>query len=251
MLSEADLSQFKILAHRRDTRLEFALRGVRRLVRAVAKEFRPPYRLPLKQRLYAWSKGFSAQSYVLYGLDEHPSDRYLSDLKVALKAYNINGYFNPIIGNKLMLSRLMKATGFAHPGVQFVVADGQIYLDGHDDPALSNEEKLSSALAKCPHLVLRPIWSGGGQGVFFLHQTSQGLSLNGVETTCQAAARLLGRQERYLATGFVTQAAYAQRIYPHATNTLRLLTLWHPRDKSPVDRSRCPSIWHVTVAAPR
>ena len=40
----------------------------------------------------------------MYNLDENDPELYLPDLRVALKGYKINGFFNSIIGNKLVLA---------------------------------------------------------------------------------------------------------------------------------------------------
>ena len=50
----------------------------------------------------------------------------LRDIYSTLKSYKINGFFNPIIGNKLVLSRLLSAHHIPHPNVVSVIVDGQL-----------------------------------------------------------------------------------------------------------------------------
>ena len=136
-------------------------------LRAVLAELKSKSDLPWKQRLRVWKSGFKCASWILYELDENDSEQYLPELSSLLNYYEINGFFNPIIGDKLVLSRLLTAHQIPHPDVVSIILRGQMIEENAPfDPDLS--QVLSRTLDRYPRQVFRPTWSGDGHGVFFL-----------------------------------------------------------------------------------
>ena len=225
--------RFGILPNvRQSGNLELRLRGMVHFSRAFWTELKSKQGLPWKKRLRAWKSGFSSRSWFMYNLDENDPGLYLPDLSAVLKGYKINGFFNPIIGNKLVLARLLTAHKLPHPDVVSTILDGRLFED--DAPFDADMPKaLSRTLDRCPRQVFRPTWSGSGQGVFFLSRDDDGLKLNGMELTLEEVCALLAKLDRYLATEFQEQAAYARNIYPGSTNTIRVLTLWDVKSGTP------------------
>ena len=205
--------------------LEIQMRCAVRVFRAVLAEARSKQGLPWKQRLRAWKTGFSSKSWAMYNLAENDPYLYIADLRGALNSYRINGFFNPIIGNKLVLSRLLDGSRIPHPRVVSNMIRGQLF---EEDASFEADlpKALCRTLERYPRQVFRPTWSGSGEGVFFLSQDSDGLRLNGRKITLESACALLARLDRYLATEFLQQAGYASNIYHDSTNTLRVLSLW-------------------------
>lgn len=226
MTQKSKFEHFGILPNNRQSgALELQLRCWVRFSRAIFSELKSRTGLPWKQRLMAWKAGFNSKAWLLYNLAENDPDLYIPTLREALKIYKINGFFNPIIGNKLVLSRLLAAHQIPHPEVVSVIHDGQLFEeDAPLDPHMS--QALSRTLDRYPHQVFRPSWSGSGQGVFFLSRDDNGLKLNGKQLTLDEACAFLSKLDRYLSTQFQEQAAYARKVYPGSTNTLRMLTLW-------------------------
>lgn len=233
MTSKNEFKRFGILPNNRPSgSLELQLRCLVRFFRAVVGELRWKSDLPWKQRLRAWKSGFSSNSWLLYNLAENDPELYLQDLRATLKFYKINGFFNPIIGNKLVLSRLLAAHQIPHPDVVSIVLDGQLIEDGAPpDPDMPGV--LARTLERYPSQVFRPTWSGSGEGVFFLNRNRDGLSLNGEEVTLEEVCALLSRLDRYLSTEFLEQARYARKIYPGSINTIRILSLWDIKSGDP------------------
>lgn len=225
-------ARYQILPNiRRTPDLEFRLRGLVWFSRSVVSELRTKYRLPFKQRLRAWKHRFSSRSWVIYNLTENDPKLYLSDF-IRGGMYRINGIYNPILGNKLILSRLLAAHDVPHPAVISTVRKGRL----HSDVGFSSSDlraSLSNTLHQYPRQVFRPIWSGAGEGVFFLHRNEPGLLLNGVPATLEEVADLVSGLDHYMATTFEDQAVYARKIYPGSPNTLRVLTLWDHDEGKP------------------
>jgi len=232
-MTKNEFARFGILpSNRSDGKLELQLRCLVRAFRLMRAELRSNVGLPWKQRLRAWKAGFISNSWVMYDLAANNPDLYVSDLRWVLNMYRINGFYNPIIGNKLVSSRLLEHHKLPHPEVISLVFKGKLFEDGstfHPDM----RQTLLNTLDRYPHQVFRPISAGGGEGVFFLERGDSGLKLNGREVTPEFVCSLLAGLDRYVATEFVEQAEYARAIYPEATNTVRVLSLWDDKDGTP------------------
>jgi len=226
MTSKNTFERYGILPNSRQSGdLELSLRCLVRFYRTVLAELKPKSAVPWNTRMNAWRLGFKSKSWDLYKLDENDPGLYLPDLSSLLKSYKINGFSNPIIGNKLVLSRLLATHQVPHPNVISTIQQGKLTADDVPfDPDMTST--LMRTLDRYPRQVFRPTWSGGGQGVFFLNRVDESLRLNGKEISTGEACELLSRLDRYMATEFQDQAPYAKSIYPGSTNTIRILTLW-------------------------
>lgn len=227
------MERFGVLPNVRTSgNLELQLRCLVHFCRAIIAEMRSQTGLPWNQRFKAWKSGFSSKSWKLYNLAENDPALYVPDFRGALTGYKINGFYNPILGNKLVLSRLLSAHHIPHPQIVSTVVDGQLFEeDARFDPDL--RKALFRSLDRHPRQVFRPTWSGGGQGVFFLQRALSGLELNGIKASTEEVCRLLSTLDRYLATEFQEQRGYAKAIYPGTTNTIRILTLWDKASGGP------------------
>lgn len=226
MTAKDEFARFGILPNvRMSGRLELQMRCWVQLFRLFRSELTTKTGLPLGTRAKAWRSGFSSRSWLMYRLDENDPERYLSDLRMAARFYKVNGFFNPPMNNKLLLSRLLTAHGVPHPAVVSTIIEGRLIEENEPfDPDLPRA--LARTLERYPRQVFRPTWSGSGQGVFFLSREADGLLLNGKPAGHEQVCALLSGLDRYVATERVEQADYAREIFPGSTNTIRFLTLW-------------------------
>ena len=109
--------------------LELQLRCMIRVFRLIRAELKSNAGLPWKKRMRAWKSGFSSNSWVICNLDENNPEFYLSDLQMALKGYKINGFFTPITGNKLILSRLLDSHNIPHPDIVSTIDHGRMLAE--------------------------------------------------------------------------------------------------------------------------
>ncbi len=207
--------------------LDLEFRCIVRLAREVQRTLRNSKVIGWRKSIAAWWRGFDPVSAAVYGLDNglQPGDAalYLRDFSYAYHCYRLNGFWNPILTNKLVMSRVLAATGLPHPEVLGVVTKGNLVaIDA--DPQPSNDALLIWT-STCHKLVLRPHWSGGGEGVFFLTREGGRWSVNARQADIATVRRLISVLDRYIVTTFVEQAAYARTIQPATANTLRVLTL--------------------------
>ena len=226
MTTNDDFARFGILPNvRMSGRLELQMRCWVQLLRLFRSELTTKTGLPLSTRVKAWKSGFSSRSWLMYNLAENNPELYLPDLLMAARFYKVNGFFNPAMGNKLLLSRLLAAHGIPHPAVVSMIIEGCLIEEERPFDA-DLPRALTRTLARSPRQVFRPTWSGSGQGVFFLSREAEGLFLNGKPVSQEQACALLSRLDRYIATERLEQADYAREIFPSSANTIRMMTLW-------------------------
>jgi len=203
--------------------LDLQLRCLVRLLREIRDEARSRTGIPWSRRWRAWRRGFRSRHAALYQLDDGNASGYVPDFDYAWRCYTMNGFWNPIVGNKLVVSQILAAHGIPHPRVFGVVSHGRPLPPGPAHPAAA--ASLHEWTADARPVVFRPHWSGGGEGVFFVRRDRDAWFINGRDATADDVAALIGGIDRYIATAFVDQAAYARAIHPASTNTLRVLTL--------------------------
>jgi hypothetical protein len=98
---------------------------------------------------------------------------------------------------------------------------------------------VREALAARRRALLKPIYGFGGRGIAFLAPAGEGVSVNGATASAGEFDAAVGRLDDYLLTDFVAQHDYAERIHPHTTNTVRLLTLWDDERGEPYLAAAC------------
>lgn len=204
--------------------LELQLRCFVRLLRELHAEIQSCRGISWSRRIQAWRLGFRSRSAALYQIDACNRAGYIPDFAYAWRSHAINGFWNPIIGNKLVVSQVLAAHGIPHPRVLGIVSRGRILIPS-PQPGDDGKEALQAWTAGAQTVVFRPHWSGGGEGVFFVRREGETWFINEQEATMHAVMHLIGGIDRYIATTFVEQAAYARAIYPQSSNTLRVLTL--------------------------
>lgn len=226
----ADLfDRYGIAPNRRSRgRLDLWLRCHVRRFRLVRNELVASSPMSWPKRLATWRRGFTANSALVYRLDVNDPREYVSDWDYYLSGYRFNGFFNPIVGNKLVLSQILAGYGLPHPKVFGVVRRGRAVAIGPRAAGDARDDGwalLEAWAADGRPLVLRPHWSGAGEGVFFLQRDAHGWQVNRRPAGNDDVHRLVATLDRYIVTAFVDQAGYAATIYPATANTLRVMTI--------------------------
>jgi len=168
--------------------------------------------------------GFRPRNARLYELGGGRHKLYVPDFAYSLRGYGMNGFLNPIVGNKLVLSHVLAAHGIPHPPVLGTIARGRAFAVRGGSPS-TPLAALFEWTGSGKTAVLRPHWSGSGEGVFFLSRTSASWLVNRREAPERDVAQLAAGLDRYIATAFVEQGEYSRTIQPATTNTLRVLAL--------------------------
>ncbi len=175
----------------------------------------------------AWQaciRGFSPAAHAVYALDRNDPSLYLSDYARSVPSARINGQYNSIINNKLAAWTLLAGSSVPVPLLLAVIEKGRIRP--YPPCSRSVQVNLGELLTQYRRLVLKPVRGLKGIGLLFLERTESGTTLNGHPLTEDALRRTTQTLDEFIVTEFIEQAAYARRLYPQTTNTLRLLTLW-------------------------
>ena len=208
--------------------LDLWLRCQVRRLRMIRHELAARSPLPWTRRLAYWRRGFRANSVLVCRLDQRDPREYVDDWDYSASGYRYNGFFNPIVGNKLVLSQVLAGHGLPHPRLHGVVRRGRAIGVGPSaaaGPAGDGWARFEHWASDGRPLVLRPHWSGAGEGVFFAQRLPDGWRVNRQPATEAEVHRLVGSLDRYVVTAYVDQAAYAAAIHPETANTIRVLTI--------------------------
>jgi hypothetical protein len=178
---------------------------------------------PLATRLRAARLGLSAHAYLWLGLDDPGADpdRYLKSVDPIRR---LNHRHIVPLHNKYTFQSMTGPYLPAVPELYGIVDEGVFR------PCETTENDLLAVLEQVGQLVLKPARGGKGTGVHFLERTEAGLTLNGDRVTQSTIRDRLAGLDEYLVTEFVHQHDYAATIFPDATNTLRIYSVFDRRD---------------------
>lgn len=219
--------------------------------------------LPVGRRLRLWRNGFTSPCGVLYDFDAHDQTDYLSDLQRYRFYRRINDRYRYHIDDKLTQHWMMAdhpdhrptALGYVDGGAVHGIAGTE--YDGDPTPVSA---WMPETLRRESRLVVKQLRGLGGKQVHIC-AFDDGFSLDGEPVSEEALCAELSTLSGYLVTAFVDQHDYADALYPHATNTIRILTLWDDRNEEVLvpmaahrigtERSRPVDNWSVGgVSAP-
>jgi Sugar-transfer associated ATP-grasp len=180
---------------------------------------RPRVGLSWPRRAQLLKRGFLPPKHALFELDVHDWREYLSD-RERERTRSIDGPLAILLGDKVAFSLLMERLGAPVAAVEAVVIQGRaIPFDGEEAGWLRRR------LADGDALVLKPARGGGGHGILLLRGGPDGPTLNGEALSWEALEARIAELDDVVATPHVRQAAYAARIHPPTTNTMRVLTM--------------------------
>jgi len=187
-----------------------------------------PMRLPFRERLEIWRHGFTSPCGKLYDVDRWGLEAFLSELQRNRLFDAMNGRHRYLIDDKLSQYWMLAdhpehrptAYGFIDRGYVHGVAG-----TAFDDGPMPVDEWLPPALRERSKLVLKHLRGKGGKEVHICG-FDDGFTFDDRPVSEAELCERVGRLSAYLVSAFVEQHAYADALYPHAANTVRLFTLW-------------------------
>lgn len=198
--------------------LDLQLRCLVRLLREIRDEAASRTGIPWSRRFRAWRMGFRSRHAAIYQLDDGNASGYVPDYEYAWRCYTMNGFWNPIVGNKLVVSQVLAAYGIPHPRVFGVVSQGRPLPTGPGCPAAA--ASLHAWTANARPVVFRPHWSGGGEGVFFVRRDRDTWFINGRDATEHEVVTLIAGIEGVTIPALaeaIEGVLAAARCFPEAT----------------------------------
>ena len=195
------------------------------LSRFIANErkFYPQYDVPPRTRLTLYRNGFFSYAGVLYDVDR--LDEYLSDVEQH-RTQRINGEMGSALRNKVVASELLSEGFRAHvPETIAILSNGSPF-------SMAGEAMDLDELVDRLPVVCKPIAGGRGRGVSIL-EGDPAPRINGRETTEDLIREWLAKRDEYVVVDCVDQHEYAERIFPDAWNSIRIVTMVDPETREP------------------
>jgi hypothetical protein len=154
-----------------------------------------------------------------------------------LKAIKINVDYNTVLNNKLVFTYLMKS--FVRvPEPYAIIKKGKL-IPLHQEDTISSVESLIRVCRKYGALIFKPIDDtadtkmAAGGGVLKLEFDEAKLYLNKKLINRAQLQKQICAMDHYMVIEFIHQAKYAHDIFPHSTNTIKILTLIDPMTETP------------------
>jgi hypothetical protein len=200
-------------------------RTARNIQRLIQREVGTPFPISLGTRLRAWRHGNTGFSSIRYGLPGNDHREYVSDYARYVKTPRINGRFGEALNNKLVFSRLVRSYGCEVPDYFCIVSRGEFVQIG-DRYTMWSPADVIDACRAGGEFVIKPYGGGSGVSVHVLTVRDGKLLLDWSEAGEDDVLSILGRLEEAVILEFVHQHEYSSRIFPHSTNSIRVLTMW-------------------------
>lgn len=213
------------------------LRSLRHFL--IRDELHSKVRVPLLSRLRMVSRGFLSQSSVIYDLETYSLNDYVSDL-ARIRMGRANSKKNPraayaaTLNNKIFFSTFFQQY-LRVPRCLAFIEHGKIHglLPEWHTELRGAEAALDMCRRAGTPLVLKPIAGAKGQEVFFLRIENGTPLLDGEAATEQEIHNRIRNLDEFIICEFLQQGEFASNLYPHTTNTMRMLTLIDPDSDEP------------------
>lgn len=209
-----------------------AYRGVK-IGAAMELENIRTYDMPWRRRFWLYCQGFTSSRGVIYDLTDERVGDYLNDIhtqKVRLQYTDWND--GEILKNKLRFHELFSRTHPQHVPELLAVWDPDQEGEAvSGTPFVTVDDLVSKAAER--RLVVKPRWGADGDDVHVIGHDDDRPVVDNVPVTEPELRETLERQPESIVTEYVPQAAYAARIYPDASNTIRILVMVDPDTGSP------------------
>lgn len=207
---------------------------------------------PITSRLWGWKDRFLTSSTILYDFEKYDKEEYMNDWQYH-RRIQVNGLERSFTDHKYAFDRMMR---YNHaeilPDLYGIAQNRKVF----DPPSTVVANNLGNwafeNIAENEKRVIKPENGEGGEDIYVVSKEGQNLVING-EPADPAALDSKMSDEVYIITEFIEQAEYAAKIYPHTTNTIRILSLWDYEENEPyvadaihrigTDRSRPVDNW--------
>lgn len=213
-------------------------------------------------RARLWYRGFDARAGILYDFETYDPEDYLSEYERVLSEH-VDAGWEDLLGNKLVFHRALEAFDARRPTLYGILYDGRfVPVDTPVSPERTAAEERSPGvtavsvgrtttarvdpsptgdagaevgglLRSTGRLVLKPVGGADGAGVFLFEHRDGAFWIDRERVSDDEFVRRIRGLDGYILCEVAEQAAYAARLYPRSTNTLRMLTLWDGRTGEP------------------
>lgn len=181
---------------------------------------KPHFNVPFLKRIFLSLKGFKADQYVQYNFAQNDPQEYITAFE-RWKSREVDGVYNIVMDDKLIFSEIF-GKYIPIPALLAWISHGNIIgMHGHD----VNNESLTEFVRQEGSVVIKPTNNGGGTGVYVIHAENGAFDINGKRSSDVALMALVESCRDSIITRFIRQSSFGSALYPHATNTVRIIVV--------------------------
>lgn len=202
---------------------------IRTFIKLYRHDRRATFPIPLKTRLAMWRRGFVSECHLVYDFARNPIEHYLPEYHRLVRASRINRR-PEVLHHKLLFEAFFKALLPIPRTLAWI--SGGVITPLVRDPWIDAPEALLAACRALGRLVVKPYGESGGKGFHVLAWEDGRCLLDGAPLSRETLAALVRGAGDLMVTEYAWQGEYAAGVYPHATNSIRVLVLRDPhRDR--------------------
>jgi hypothetical protein len=185
--------------------------------------------MPLRRRLWLWRRGFLSANGQLYDFETHDPALFLSYLQLYRLYKRANGNHRYLLDDKLSQHWMLAGYPENRPKAFGVLDDGYVHGIANtefDGDAMPIERWFPEKLRTESKLVLKQLRGEGGNQVIVCRHDDDGFRIDEERVGEAELCVRLSDLSSYLVSEYVEQHDYANDLYPHSPNTIRILTIW-------------------------
>lgn len=184
--------------------------------------------VPFLEKCKYAARGFSVDEYIWYHFEHNDSRDYISEWE-RLRSREINGSYKFILDNKLVFEEVFGK--YARVPVNYAwIRNGQVFaLHGLN----VGNDNISAFLLEKGKTILKWLDRGGGSGTYLFENREGKLFANGSPISEQDLQDIVRREGEALLCEYITQSDFAASLYPHTTNTIRMVCAKKPGATKP------------------
>lgn len=175
------------------------------------------------------SKGFIAESTILYNLTMKNFNYYLSDYQ-AMNTRDINHQSAYFLNNKVAFGDMLE--GLAEMPATLAIIQNREFISRTElfyDAKTLVDYLQADSLRK---VVIKPIFGMEGQGVWVVNWEDGKVRMNDQLLSSEAFQRyLLSLEVGYFISEYICQGQFSQSLFPNSVNTIRMLTMIDPANQ--------------------
>lgn len=188
-------------------------------------DFKNEKRTSLKQKLWAYRRGFVSSNIINYGLNEENHKDYISDVDYA-KIFPLNNQYVFWINDKLTTKYILSKYDNYLTRYYYTLKNNKV-LASIDSPS---ERDLSvnsvvNLLEDKGRLAIKQEMGSLGAGFYRLEYNDNLFYINGKNATKNEVADLIRSSDGYLVTELIEAHKDIKKIYPGTPNTIRMMVI--------------------------
>jgi len=180
--------------------------------------------LPFRKLLQLCRYGFFPNKDELYRFTRYGHALYVTDQQMLMTAH-INGQQAIVLNNKLLFA--LVAGSLVHVPKIFAFVDKGLLISFV--PEIKVWSDVKDLLIRKQRLIVKPIYGLGGKGVQLLQYDERDFLSNGQKKPWRGMIKEILTAGDVVICEFICQSEFANRLYPHTVNTIRMLSLRDPK----------------------